>query len=260
MEDLEAQLRTRAGAAGCRRHRVLPHRARRACRPSSRPPTTVTSWPDVPRRAGRDRRLAARPRRDLRRRRRHPPQGRRGPRRARGRGRDRGAVGARRRRARIDAVAARLYAAHPGDARIVYELAGAHDAPATSRRPSPLYERPWPRGLREPHRHRAQLQLASSLRIVGRPDEAVRGHRRALARDGIRTASAVGGVPRPACTTTAGRGAEALADLLTAVAATSTATTTSSRYRRRCTAYAARAARPRLTDTQHVGRHADIAA
>ena len=48
----------------------------------------------MPRRAGRDRRLAARAGRDLRRPRRHPPQGRAGPRRARVRGRDRGAVGA----------------------------------------------------------------------------------------------------------------------------------------------------------------------
>ena len=35
-----------------------------------------------------------------------------------------------------------------------------------------LYEEALAGGLREPHRHRAQLQLASSLRVVGRAAEA----------------------------------------------------------------------------------------
>ena len=70
-------------------------------------------------------------------------------------------------------VAARLYAAHPGDARIAYELAGAHDSAGDEQAAVPLYEEALAAGLREPHRHRAQLQLASSLRNVGRVDEAV---------------------------------------------------------------------------------------
>ena len=37
----------------------------------------------------------------------------------------------------------------------------------------PLYEEALAAGLREPHRHRAQVQLASSLRNLDRLDEAV---------------------------------------------------------------------------------------
>ena len=65
--------------------------------------------------------------------------------------------------ARVDAAAA-LYAAHPGDARIAYEYAGAHDSAGDEAAAVPLYEEALAAGLREPHRHRAQLQLASSLR------------------------------------------------------------------------------------------------
>ena len=66
-----------------------------------------------------------------------------------------------------------LYARHPGDARIAYEHAGAHDSAGDEEAAVPLYEEALAAGLREPHRHRAQLQLASSLRNVGRLDEAV---------------------------------------------------------------------------------------
>ena len=74
--------------------------------------------------------------------------------------------------ARVDA-AARLHAAHPGDARIAYEYAGAHDSAGDEAAAVPLYEEALAAGLREPHRHRAQVQLASSLRNVGRVEEAV---------------------------------------------------------------------------------------
>src|SRR6476661_7211248 len=74
--------------------------------------------------------------------------------------------------ARVEAAAA-LYAAHPGDARIAYEYAGAHDSAGDEGAAVPLYEESLAAGLREPHRHRAQLQLASSLRNVGRLDEAL---------------------------------------------------------------------------------------
>ncbi|GAA2477102.1 tetratricopeptide repeat protein [Terrabacter carboxydivorans] len=74
--------------------------------------------------------------------------------------------------------AARLGAAqqlvddHPGDARLVFELAGAKDAMGDEQGAIGLYEEALAGGLREPHRHRAQLQLASSLRVVGRAAEA----------------------------------------------------------------------------------------
>ncbi|GGM85278.1 hypothetical protein GCM10009721_07500 [Terrabacter tumescens] len=61
---------------------------------------------------------------------------------------------------------------HPGDPRLVFELAGAKDALGDEQGAIGLYEEALEGGLREPHRHRAQLQLASSLRVVGRASEA----------------------------------------------------------------------------------------
>jgi cyanophycin synthetase len=78
----------------------------------------------------------------------------------------------------MDDDAARLAAAqelvdgHPDDARLVFELAGVKDAIGDEQSAIGLYERALASGLREPHRHRAQLQLASSLRVVGRVVEA----------------------------------------------------------------------------------------
>ncbi|MER7070317.1 tetratricopeptide repeat protein [Terrabacter sp. NPDC000476] len=71
------------------------------------------------------------------------------------------------------ATAQQLVDGHPGDARLVFELAGAHDASGDEQRAIGLYEQALAAGLKEPHRHRAQLQLASSLRVVGRPAEAL---------------------------------------------------------------------------------------
>lgn len=71
-----------------------------------------------------------------------------------------------------DAAAADLLAGSPGDARIVYEVAGVHDAAGREAEAVPLYERAIALGLREPHRHRARVQLASSLRALGRLAEA----------------------------------------------------------------------------------------
>jgi cyanophycin synthetase len=75
--------------------------------------------------------------------------------------------------ARIE-VAAGLVERHPGDPRLRYELAGAYDAAGNVERAAGLYEEALASGLREPHRHRAQLQLASSLRVAGRAKEAMR--------------------------------------------------------------------------------------
>ncbi|MFC7593875.1 tetratricopeptide repeat protein [Terrabacter sp. GCM10028922] len=68
--------------------------------------------------------------------------------------------------------AQRLVDDHPGDPRLVFELAGAKDAMGDEQDAIGLYEEALAAGLREPHRHRAQLQLASSLRVVGRAGEA----------------------------------------------------------------------------------------
>jgi cyanophycin synthetase len=61
---------------------------------------------------------------------------------------------------------------HPADARLVFELAGAKDTAGDEQTAIGLYEEALAGGLKEPHRHRAQLQLASSLRAVGRAAEA----------------------------------------------------------------------------------------
>ena len=72
-------------------------------------------------------------------------------------------------------------------------------APGTRRRPCRSTSRPWRLGLREPHRHRAQLQLASSLRNLGRLDEAGRRRGRRRSPSGERRRR---GVPRPRRRTT----------------------------------------------------------
>ena len=70
------------------------------------------------------------------------------------------------------AAAQELVECHPGDPRLVFELAGVKDAMGDEQGAIGLYEEALAGGLREPHRHRAQLQLASSLRVVGRTAEA----------------------------------------------------------------------------------------
>ena len=170
----------------------------------------------------------------LRRPRRHPPQGRARPRRARVRGRDRRAVGPAGCRGARRAAAA-LYAAHPGDARIAYEYAGTHDSAGDEAAAVPLYEEALAAGLREPHRHRAQVQLASSLRNLGRLDEAVAVIDDVAARhpDSLGVAAF-----RALVHHDAGGSTRALSELLAAVASTSTDPDVV-RYRRALTAYAA---------------------
>jgi cyanophycin synthetase len=72
------------------------------------------------------------------------------------------------------AAADRLVAQHPDDARLVFELAGAYDAAGDAARAIGLYERALAGGLREPHRHRAQIQAASTRRNLGDHEEALR--------------------------------------------------------------------------------------
>ncbi|NUR81227.1 MAG: tetratricopeptide repeat protein [Dermatophilaceae bacterium] len=70
------------------------------------------------------------------------------------------------------AAAQELVDTHPGDPRLVFELAGAKDSAGDEQGAIGHYEQALAGGLREPHRHRAQLQLASSLRVAGRTAEA----------------------------------------------------------------------------------------
>jgi cyanophycin synthetase len=75
--------------------------------------------------------------------------------------------------------AARLVAAeglasdHADDPRLVFELAAAHDAAGDRARAVELYEVAVTGGLREPFRHRAQIQAASALRTLGDHDAAL---------------------------------------------------------------------------------------
>jgi cyanophycin synthetase len=75
--------------------------------------------------------------------------------------------------ARVEA-ANRLVSQHPGDERLVFELAGAYDAADDAARAIELYRSALAAGLREPYRHRAQIQAASTLRNLGDHDGALR--------------------------------------------------------------------------------------
>jgi cyanophycin synthetase len=55
----------------------------------------------------------------------------------------------------------------------MYEWAGSLDALGHEAEAVPAYESALRDGLREPHRHRALLQLGSSLTVLGRTEEAV---------------------------------------------------------------------------------------
>lgn len=136
--------------------------------------------------------------------------------------------------ARVE-VAAALYADHPGDPRIAYEYAGTRDSAGDEAAAVPLYEEALAAGLREPHRHRAQVQLASSLRNVGRLDEAVAVIDDVAARhpDSLGIAAF-----RALVHHDAGHPTEALSALLAAVATTSTDPDIV-RYRRALSTYAA---------------------
>ena len=55
----------------------------------------------------------------------------------------------------------------PDDPRLIFELASAHDSAGDDQQAIALYDKALGAGLREPHRHRALLQQASSYRNIG---------------------------------------------------------------------------------------------
>jgi tetratricopeptide (TPR) repeat protein len=61
----------------------------------------------------------------------------------------------------------------PTDARAVFEAATARDYAHREADAEPLYRRSLALGLADPHRARAVIQLATALRILGRPTEAI---------------------------------------------------------------------------------------
>lgn len=64
-----------------------------------------------------------------------------------------------------------LAAERPDDPVAVFELAGAYDYSGREAEAEPLYQRALDAGLEEPFRGRAVIQLASTLRNLGRFDE-----------------------------------------------------------------------------------------
>ncbi len=70
------------------------------------------------------------------------------------------------------AAAGALVESHPVDARLLFEFGTALHKAGDEGGAIERYEQALASGLREPHRHRAQLQLASSLRLAGRSEQA----------------------------------------------------------------------------------------
>ena len=67
-----------------------------------------------------------------------------------------------------------LLARHPeASALATFELAGVHDSLGLEDQAVPLYERALAEGLDDAHATRARIQLASTLRNLGRTDEAL---------------------------------------------------------------------------------------
>jgi len=69
--------------------------------------------------------------------------------------------------------ARQLSESSPADPRLIFELAGSHDAAGREKEAIALYDKALAAGLREPHRHRALIQQASSHRNAGDPQQAL---------------------------------------------------------------------------------------
>lgn len=141
---------------------------------------------------------------------------------------------------RVDAAEA-LRTELPGDPRAVYEYASALDAAGREAEAVPAYQGALDGGLREPHRHRARVQLASSLRTLGRSDEAIAVLDQ-LAVERPESAAIV--AFRALAQLDAGHAATAVADLVEALLARSADEDTTS-YRAALMRYAAQVRPPR---------------
>jgi tetratricopeptide (TPR) repeat protein len=73
----------------------------------------------------------------------------------------------------VDQMDALLAGCDDGDARALFERAGARDYADREVEAAPLYVRALDLGLDEPFRSRAVIQLASTLRNLGRTSEAI---------------------------------------------------------------------------------------
>jgi cyanophycin synthetase len=110
--------------------------------------------------------------------------------------------------------AGRLATAHPSDPRLAYEWACAIDATADRARAVSLYHRALDNGLREPHRHRAQLQAAAAYRDLGHPEIALELLEAVAA---THPGSSVAAALRALVLVDTGDAAEAVADLVDAL-------------------------------------------
>ena len=72
--------------------------------------------------------------------------------------------------AKVEALTAEL---PPGDAVALFELASAHDATDREEEAAALYRQALAAGLPEGRRRQAVIQLASTLRNLGRPEESI---------------------------------------------------------------------------------------
>jgi tetratricopeptide (TPR) repeat protein len=76
--------------------------------------------------------------------------------------------------AEVEAAIESLVAERPADDAVaVFELAGVRDYVGREAEAEPLYRRALELGLDEPQRGQAVIQLASTVRNLGRPDEAL---------------------------------------------------------------------------------------
>ncbi len=73
----------------------------------------------------------------------------------------------------IDAIDALVSERPDGDARALFEAAGARDSAGLEAQAEPLYRRALHAGLPESQRAQATIQLASTIRNLGRIDEAI---------------------------------------------------------------------------------------
>jgi tetratricopeptide (TPR) repeat protein len=76
--------------------------------------------------------------------------------------------------AEVEAAIESLVAERPADDAVaVFELAGVRDFVGREAEAEPLYRRALELGLEEPQRGQAVIQLASTIRNLGRPDESL---------------------------------------------------------------------------------------